>query len=300
MKIDAFFVLSAGFGTRMGKVAEILPKPLWPIFEKTLLELQFDFYQWLEFKGKFINIHYQPSKIQNFIKQQAINIQVLYEPELLGVGGGIMNLKKNHSEIESVLISNVDQFLCMGQEKIRDAIIELPAFDAIIFGIPVDKIQGYHQLKISPEGRLQGIEISPKQDNYLTYSGVALVNGRSVLPKSERAGFFQSIAHPEEKNVKVIDAGDCIYHDFGTVELYLKEIVYLFNQFKNQKRGGLFDFLSRSNAIRPNHFDRAKGSYNSRLANEYEFKDLKISFGEQIRVESEGVVDFIKISMMPY
>ena len=72
MKIDSFFTLSAGLGSRMGDIGSILPKPLWPVFEKTLLELQFDFYQWLGIEKNFINTHFQAPKIHDFIKRKKL------------------------------------------------------------------------------------------------------------------------------------------------------------------------------------------------------------------------------------
>ena len=40
MKVDNALILAAGKGTRMGNVGKILPKVIWPIFEKTILELE--------------------------------------------------------------------------------------------------------------------------------------------------------------------------------------------------------------------------------------------------------------------
>ena len=40
MKVNKALILSAGFGTRMGEIGKTLPKILWPIFDKSLLELQ--------------------------------------------------------------------------------------------------------------------------------------------------------------------------------------------------------------------------------------------------------------------
>ena len=40
MKVDHVLILAAGKGTRMGKIGEIVPKVIWPVFNKSLLELQ--------------------------------------------------------------------------------------------------------------------------------------------------------------------------------------------------------------------------------------------------------------------
>ena len=40
MQLDFAYILAAGKGTRMGEIGKVVPKPLWPIYEKSLLELQ--------------------------------------------------------------------------------------------------------------------------------------------------------------------------------------------------------------------------------------------------------------------
>ena len=40
MQIDHILILSAGKGTRMGNIGKNLPKVLWPVLSKSLLELQ--------------------------------------------------------------------------------------------------------------------------------------------------------------------------------------------------------------------------------------------------------------------
>ena len=242
MKISALFVLTAGYGQRMGKIGEVLPKPLWPIFEKTLLELQFDFYSWIDTGKKVINVHHQVERIQKFMTKQNPEVQCLYESQLLEIGGAILNLRAEDPKLESVLISNVDQFLCLDPEKIKREVDELPHFDAILFALPVHRSQGYHQIEVSKNGRFLGVNQNPQIDRYLTYSGVALVNFSSITDGVKRVGFFQSIADPKKKNIKVVD-GECSYYDFGTLGLYVEQISSIFNLMKHKKDESLLKFL---------------------------------------------------------
>ena len=55
MKIDYCLILAAGFGSRMGEIGKILPKVLWHIFEKSLLELEIEYARSLGIKKIFIN-----------------------------------------------------------------------------------------------------------------------------------------------------------------------------------------------------------------------------------------------------
>ena len=295
MKIDALFILSAGVGLRMGKVGRVLPKPLWPIFEKTLLELQFDLYESLGIKKKVVNIHHQADLVQSFIKKKySGEIHLLHECQLLDVGGSIVNLKKVHPHIKCALVSNVDQFLFIDPGKIKKEISELSTFDTIIFAISVDRKQGYNKLDISMDGRLLGVNKTPQEDSYLTYSGVSLVNCADLpFESSERVGFFQSVAHPGKKKVKVVSVGNCPYHDFGTVGLYLKEMIGLLEQMKKNRGTELFNFLKESSAIQFEKFNKALNSYDSEKSNECRFKNLTINWGEMTRIESNGISDAV-------
>ena len=40
MQVDYVLVLAAGKGTRMGEIGKKIPKVIWPIFNKSILELE--------------------------------------------------------------------------------------------------------------------------------------------------------------------------------------------------------------------------------------------------------------------
>lgn len=294
MNIDAIFVLSAGYSSRMGAIGKYLPKPLWPVFEKTLLELQFDLYQWMNIKKKIINSHHNYSYIQSFLKKNLPNIHCLYEEKLLDIGGGIMNLKKNYKDLKSILISNVDQFLFLNKKIMEDSIAELFSYDVILFAVPVLKEQGYHQLTLDEESILLKIEKFPKESKFLTYSGVALINASSITCNNQPANFFSSIADPGKKKVKVVNVGEGVYYDFGTVNLYLKKINYIYHSLAQAERCLLVDFLEKCRGVFLDRIDRVLGSYHSQKRGEYNFGHLGLVFkNEGINLNFGKHSDFV-------
>ena len=50
-------ILAAGKGTRMGEIGKVLPKVLWPIYERSLLELQVQYAKSLGIKDIYIKNH---------------------------------------------------------------------------------------------------------------------------------------------------------------------------------------------------------------------------------------------------
>ncbi|MCY4644745.1 MAG: hypothetical protein OXB88_09025 [Bacteriovoracales bacterium] len=275
----------------MGKIGDILPKPLWPVFEKTLLELQFDFYHWTGAKRKFINIHHQAKKIEKFVANHLPEVKCLYEKNLLGVGGGILNLKNNYPKLNSVLISNVDQFFFISQEKIKNEINQLYDFDAILFALPVCRSQGYNQLEISKEGQLLGINSNPSIDRYLTYSGVALINCSTIKDETKAIGLFKSIADPKKRRVKVVN-GEGPYYDLGTIDLYIKQFISLLEQMKKKESGDFFEFLKKVKGVNVERMSASFNSDHSKNINEYCFRDLKITMdNEAFKLESDKLID---------
>ena len=292
MKIDALFVLSAGKGSRMGPIGHHLPKPLWPIFEKNLLELQFEFYRHLNIKRKIINNHHQADKIHHFVTRELKDkhdVHILNEPELLDVGGAILNLKAHHPALHYVLISNVDQFLFVDWEKMKDTICQKEPFNTLLFAIRVHKSQGYHQLEVSPEGDLIGINSRPTDDHYLTYSGTSLVNLTKIESPPQKIGFFESIAHPGRQKVKVIDTHHCAYYDFGTLNLYLNKIMTFSKHIQEGTSDAFLSFLREVNAIHPKKVDQTLNSYHSKRPLLYQFKDLKINVSNHPTIEWDAL-----------
>ena len=103
-------ILSAGKGLRMGVIGETLPKPLWPIFEKEMLFLQIARAKEIGCKKIFINIYHLSSIVKQAINENSPDVEVIEEPELLGVGGAIHNLKDQIGLSGKLLIINSDIF----------------------------------------------------------------------------------------------------------------------------------------------------------------------------------------------
>ena len=261
----------------MGVIGNHLPKPLWPIFEKTLLELQFEFHRHLDIKQKFINTHYQAEKIHNFATAKLPQVNVLHESKILDVGGAILNLKKHSPELNYVLISNVDQFLFLDWAAMKKRIAQIEPFTTLLFATRVHKDQGYGQLDISPEGKFLGVKKKPTDDSYLTYSGTSLVNCSKINSPPQKIDFFQSIAHPTQQRVQVVDTKGRPYYDFGTLCLYLKEMMKISKHLKTESTDPFLSFLKETNTIEQKKTNQSINSYQSNQPNEYRFQNIKIN-----------------------
>ena len=103
-------ILAAGFGTRMGSISKVVPKPLIKINDKTLLEENIEKLISIGVKEIIINVSWLADKIINRIGDgKSFGIDILWskEDQPLDTGGGIYNVLPLLGE-EAFFVANAD------------------------------------------------------------------------------------------------------------------------------------------------------------------------------------------------
>ena len=87
-------ILAAGYGTRLRPYTEKIPKPLFPIDGRPLLDIHIRRLYNAGCRAIVVNTHHLHGQIAEFIKAQSypIPIEISHEPEILGTGGAIKNI----------------------------------------------------------------------------------------------------------------------------------------------------------------------------------------------------------------
>lgn len=249
MQVDNVLILGAGFGSRMGPVGEYLPKLLWPVFEKTLLELQIDFAKNFSPKNIFINTHYQASLIHDEINKEKLDVTPIHEKEILDIGGGIHNVANHVGYEGTLLILNGDQFLFADDQAVEDLFLSSKNYVATLLALEVELGSNYNKLIIE-DNLLR--DINPPEDGekkYFTYSGVSIVNLKLLKRKNGASKFFETVANYKNSEVKVIVPEELEYADFGTTRRYIESM-------RNILTGDSFEM--RSFLLSNKAFDRSK------------------------------------------
>lgn len=244
MQIDYALILSAGLGTRMGQIGKIVPKVLWPIYFKSLLELQINYCQDLGVKKIFINTHFLHDEILAFLVKSSLDkvVTVLHEDPLLDSGGAIHNL----AALESVnyqgnlLLVNGDQFLFFEKSFWDKAIERVGKCRAVLFGIPVDKNSAYNETVTSNDRLVEIKKNENKDHDYVTYSGLGLLNLKGLKPTPGISRFFETVANFKSENIELLTPNECEYWDFGTAEVYAENIFKLTNPALRNGQMGKF------------------------------------------------------------
>lgn len=257
MQIDFAFILAAGKGTRMGEIGKQLPKPLWPIFDKSLLELQIRWCKKFNVKKIYINAHYLADQISQEVAAVAaklkVEIEVLYEDPLLDSGGCIHNLASSllPSYEGTVLLVNSDQFYFFDYRYMQEAYEILCSNNtpAVLFSLSVSKEDGYNETVLDHSKCLVSIEKNSIKEKYITYSGLGLINLKKLKSVSGPSKFFESVANFKEANVFMLNPEQSEYWDFGTSQLYAKNIFKIVSLKEAKTKTPFIDFLEQEDAL---------------------------------------------------
>lgn len=231
MQLDYALILSAGLGTRMGEIGKILPKVMWPIFSKTLLELQIDYCRDLGINNIYINVHFLADEIKSHVETIAKGnsiITILHENPLLDSGGAIHNLaKRNEVAYQgNLLLVNGDQFLFFPKEAFRRSLqlLTQPETRATLFGIKVEKTANYNETVLE-NGLLVDIQKNTGNRDYITYSGLGIVKLDGLTPVAGISKFFETVANYKIEKTYMVTPEKFEYWDFGTAEIYCRNIL---------------------------------------------------------------------------
>lgn len=272
MSINSCLVLSAGKGTRMGEIGKVFPKPLWPVFEKRLLEIQLDYLRPLNLKNVFINTHHCASMIEEYLDKKNISIEVLYEKELLGSGGGIHNcVNKIKNKKGYLLVINSDQIYFSDVDKIKDIALKYPNEKAILFSMKVSAQSNYNEV-VTVENNLVKIAKSDgKNEEYETFSGISLINIGNLDIVDGDSSFFDTVANYKEEKIKMFPLNEDRVIDFGTSSKYVEGI----EELKKLSH----DFIIKNRIVIEDKLDLKNDSYSSSKKGEFVFsKEFSLDF----------------------
>jgi len=103
-------ILAAGFGTRLKPLTNELPKPLFPVLNRPILEHALNFLSTHGIKEIAINLHHKSEKIIDYFgdgKDFGVNLHFSKEEKILGTAGGIKKLQSFFKN-ETFLVINSD------------------------------------------------------------------------------------------------------------------------------------------------------------------------------------------------
>lgn len=250
MQVKNVLILAAGKGTRMGGIGKELPKLLWPVFDKTLLELQIDYARKLAPNASiYINTYYYSEKVKNFFFKNNLEkiCHLIVEEEVLDIGGAIHNLASKLDYEGALLVLNGDQFLMFEEGFLAVMAQEIQDKTALLLGYEVNSDQGYNALSVDENSHFGGVvpnQNIERNTKMMTYTGTSLLNLSKLNKNEGKSKFFDSVALPGSAT-GVYNLNNFEYWDFGTLERYYNSHTHLLSSQESR----FFKFLLEHNAL---------------------------------------------------
>jgi NDP-sugar pyrophosphorylase family protein len=131
-------ILSGGLGTRLKPFTEVIPKPLLPIGEKAVLEIQIEHLHNHGFDEIFLATNYKSSYIENFFgdgSKYGVKLYISKEDSPLGTAGPVKLLESHLNE--PFLVMNGDILTLLNYSKMyefacsRDSLLTIGTKDIV-------------------------------------------------------------------------------------------------------------------------------------------------------------------------
>ena len=212
-------ILAAGFGTRLLPYTRKIPKPLFTLLSKPVIEHVIEKLVDSGCDQILINTHHLHVQIKTFIEQKRYNtdIQTIYEPVILDTGGAIANVKAFMKDspffvINSDIIFNIDLKKVYEFHNKSDCLATLVLHDH-------DK---FNKVKIDIQGYIQNFN---SKKNGLAFTGIQVLSPQIYDHFPDKKIFssievYQNLC--KERQVKAFVGKDIFWSDIGTKDSYSK------------------------------------------------------------------------------
>ena len=219
-------ILAAGLGTRLMPYTGHTPKPLFPIDGRPVLDR---IIRQLESSGctaVAVNTHYKAERIQQYLAGQtyAMPVFTVWEPEILGTGGAILNLREfwdkdpfwvvNADIVTDIDFSAVYSFHIQSGSDVTLVLVDYPEVNTV---------------RINPDGRVQeflrqGTDSFKKNGTWLTFTGIQVIhpNALSAAPPEPAFSSIELYQNLIRQNGKISAwiAPNRSWMDIGSPERY--------------------------------------------------------------------------------
>lgn len=220
-------IMAGGMGTRLKPLTNVLPKPLIPLGDKTIIEHIFDRFTWHGCSRFFVSVNYKAELIEYYLKEQNLNCEIEYLKELqpLGTAGSLSLLKDKISQ--PFFVTNCDILIEEDYSQILDYHIKNKNELTIVAALKHFPIP-YGTIKSGENGMLISLDEKPEL-TFKINSGMYILEPHIIneIPKDQ----FFHITHLIEliKNrggkVGVFPVSEKSWKDIGNWTEYLKEMI---------------------------------------------------------------------------
>lgn len=226
-KIDLPVVIMAGGkGTRLKPITNVIPKPLVPVGDKTILEVIMDQFESIGCHKFYMSVNYKADMMKYYLGQldHKYDIEFFMEDKPLGTIGSVSLLKGKIST--PFFVSNCDSINEQDYRDVWDYHVQNHNDMTIVTMVKSFKIP-YGVIETGEDGLMTALKEKPEQ-TYQVNTGVYILNPDLINEIPE--GKFYHITHLMEKvktrdgRVGCFPVSEQSWRDMGEWREYLKMI----------------------------------------------------------------------------
>lgn len=229
-KIDLPVVIMAGGkGTRLKPITNVIPKPLVPVGDKTILEVIMDQFEGIGCKKFYMSVNYKADMMEYYLSQldHKYDIEFFMEDKPLGTIGSVSLLKGKITT--PFFVSNCDSINDQDYRDVYDYHVKNNNDLTIVTMVKSFRIP-YGVIETGEDGIMTALREKPEL-NYQVNTGAYILNPQCIdeIPEGE----FFHITHLMEKitarggRVGCFPVSEGSWHDMGEWPEYLKMIKVL-------------------------------------------------------------------------
>ncbi len=220
-------IMAGGQGSRLRPITNVLPKPLMPLDDKTMLEEIFDRFNAYGCEEFFVSVNYKAELIEYYINSLnlPLNVSFFREPSPLGTAGSLSLLK---GKINSTFfVSNCDIIIEQDYHQVLK-FHQAGNFEVTVIGAVKHYSIPYGTLETGENGEL--LELKEKPDHtILTNSGMYILEPHLIdeIPEGEMFHITHLIENVMKRGGKVgvFPVSEKSWKDMGVWDEFLKNKV---------------------------------------------------------------------------
>lgn len=219
-------IMAGGKGTRLKPITNVIPKPLIPVGDKTILEVIMDQFENIGCKKFYMSVNYKADMMEYYLSQleHKYDIEFFMEDKPLGTIGSVSLLK---GKIKTpFFVSNCDSINDQDYRDVYDYHVQNKNDLTIVTMVKSFRIP-YGVIETGEDGIMTALREKPEL-NYQVNTGAYILNPECIDEIPE--GDFFHITHLMEKivarggRVGCFPVSEGSWHDMGEWPEYLKMI----------------------------------------------------------------------------
>ncbi len=217
-------IMAGGEGTRLRPLTNILPKPLIPLNNKTVIESIIEHFTNFNINKFIISINYKSDLIKSFFKELQPNykFKFIQEKKPLGTAGSLGYI--DPTQKKDYIITNCDTLIDFDCADFFDFHKKNKNDITILVSSKQFKVP-YGVCKINRKGNLINISEKPSE-HYLVNTGIYIINNNVLkfIKKEKYLDFDEliMIAKKNKKKISIFPVSENSWFDTGQWDEYLK------------------------------------------------------------------------------